>query len=181
MACTRLNWASLAMGPSTVASERGSPTMIALAVSAASNSTSANLSFGTIIRVGALHDCPTLRNADITPSGTALAKSASGSRMFGDFPPSSCVTRFTVWAAACATSAPARFEPVIEIISISGCAAIAAPTSDPLPFTRLKTPGGRPASWTSCANRRALRGDSSLGLRTTVHPAAIAGATFAVI
>src|SRR3546814_14985159 len=66
----------------------------------------------------------------------------------------------------------------MEIMSISGCAAIAAPTSALLPFNRLKTPGGRPASCTSCAKSRALRGDSSLGLRTTVQPAAMAGATF---
>ncbi|GBH18677.1 Ribonucleotide reductase alpha subunit [Pseudomonas syringae pv. actinidiae] len=101
--------------------------------------------------------------------------------MFGDLPPSSCVTRLTVGAAACATKAPARFEPVIEIMSISGCAAIAPPTSGPLPLTRLNTPGGRPASCTSCVNSKALNGDSSLGLSTTVQPAAMAGATLAVI
>ncbi|MNE97188.1 hypothetical protein D3C80_1954980 [compost metagenome] len=69
----------------------------------------------------------------------------------------------------------------MEIRSMSGCAAMAAPTSAPLPFTRLKTPAGRPASCTNCAKRRALRGDSSLGFNTTVQPAAIAGATLAVI
>jgi hypothetical protein len=181
MVCTRWNCASLAIGPSCVASDCGSPTMSALAVAAASASTSAKRFLGTIMRVGALHDCPTLRNAASTPSGTAWAKSASGSRIFGDLPPNSCATRLTVGAAACATSAPARFEPVIEIMSISGCAAMAAPTSAPPPFTRLNTPGGNPASCTSCANSSALSGDSSLGLSTTVHPAAMAGATLAVI
>jgi len=58
---------------------------------------------------------------------------------------------------------------------------MAAPTSDPVPLTRLNTPAGAPASCTIWANIIALRGDSSLGFNTNVHPAASAGATFAVI
>ena len=99
----------------------------------------------------------------------------------GDLPPSSCATRLTVGAAACATSTPARVEPVIEIMSTSGCAASAAPTSGPSPLTRLNTPAGTPASCITSANSSALSGDSSLGFRTTVQPAASAGPTFAVI
>ena len=72
-------------------------------------------------------------------------------------------------------------DPVMEIMSTSGCDARAVPTVGPSPCTRLKTPGGNPASSISSASRRALSGASSLGLRTTVHPAAIAGANFAVI
>jgi hypothetical protein len=45
----------------------------------------------------------------------------------------------------------------------------------------LKTPGGRPASWTTSANSKALSGDNSLGFNTIVQPAASAGATLAVI
>ena len=133
------------------------------------------------MRVGALHDWPTLRKPAATPAATARAKSASGRMTLGDLPPSSCATRLTVGAAACATSTPARVEPVIEIMSTSGCAAIAAPTCGPSPLTRLNTPAGTPASCITCAKSRALRGDSSLGLRTTVHPAASAGPTLAVI
>ena len=133
------------------------------------------------MREGALHDWPLLRKPAATPRGTAVAKSASGSRMLGDFPPSSCVTRFAVGAAACATSAPARVEPVIEIMSTSGCADMAAPTVSPVPLTRLKTPGGTPASCSTCAKRSALNGESSLGFSTMVHPAASAGATLAAI
>ena len=66
-------------------------------------------------------------------------------------------------------------------MSTSGCAASAAPTSGPVPLTRLNTPAGTPASCTTSANSSALSGDSSLGLSTTVHPAASAGPTFAVI
>ncbi len=47
--------------------------------------------------------------------------------MLADLPPSSWATRFTVGAAACATSTPARVEPVNDIMSTSrmgrqGCA-----------------------------------------------------------
>jgi hypothetical protein len=73
-------------------------------------------------------------------------------------------------AAACATSTPARVEPVIEIMSTSGCVASALPTSAPWPLTRLNTPAGTPASCTTSANSSALSGDSSLGFRTMVQP-----------
>ena len=75
------------------------------------------------MRVGALQDWPTLRKAAATPAGTARARSASGRIRLGDLPPSSWATRFTVGAAAWATSTPALVEPVIEIMSTSGCAA----------------------------------------------------------
>src|ERR1022692_3392238 len=101
--------------------------------------------------------------------------------MLADLPPSSCVTRFTVGAAATATATPARVDPVKETIATSGCDESAAPTVGPSPFTRLKTPGGTAASWSICANRYAERGAISLGLRTMVHPAASAGATFVTV
>ena len=62
-----------------------------------------------------------------------------------------------------------------------GCAAIASPTTGPVPVTRLNTPGGSPASSTISARMNALSGATSLGLSTTVHPAAMAGATLATI
>lgn len=40
------------------------------------------------------------------------------------------------------------------------------------------TPAGKPASWTSSANRRAEYGVLSAGLRTIVQPAARLGAIF---
>src|SRR5204862_6143983 len=98
---------------------------------------------GTSSRVGALQDWPVLRKQACTPSLTALSRSASSKMMFADLPPSSCVTRFTVGAAAAATATPARVEPVKETIATSGCEEIAAPTVTPSPFTILKTPGGR--------------------------------------
>jgi hypothetical protein len=45
----------------------------------------------------------------------------------------------------------------------------------------LKTPGGTPAASTISANRIPLIGAISLGLRTTVQPAASAGATLQTI
>jgi hypothetical protein len=133
------------------------------------------------MRVGAAHDWPTLRIAPSTPLGTAPAKLASGRNTLGDLPPSSCTTRLIVGAAFCATSTPARVEPVNETMSTSGWLDIAEPTASPDPMTRLNTPGGAPASCITCANSSAENGDSSLGLSTTVQPAASAGASLAVI
>ena len=55
-------------------------------------------------------------------------------------------------------------------MSIPGCLEIASPTTGPIPFTRLKTPGGTPASCSTSAKRTAARGVISEGFNTTVHP-----------
>ena len=49
-----------------------------------------------------------------------------------------------------------------------------------MPWTTLKTPGGKPASAVSVGQQRARSGDHSAGLSTTVQPAASAGAVFHV-
>src|SRR3989338_9032243 len=49
-----------------------------------------------------------------------------------------------------------------------------------MPFTRFRTPAGRPASWQISARIRAVSGLNSAGLWTTVQPAAKAGAIFNV-
>ena len=72
-------------------------------------------------------------------------------------------------------------EPVNDTMSTSGWLDIAEPTTSPVPLIRLNTPGGVPASCITCANSSAVKGDSSLGLSTTVQPTASAGATLAVI
>ena len=133
------------------------------------------------MRVGALQDCPVLLHTAKTPRDTARPNSASSRMMLADLPPSSCATRFTVGAAFRATSTPARVEPVKETMSTSGCAESAAPTTGPAPFTRLKTPGGTPASCRISAKIRAFSGATSDGLSTIVHPAASAGATLQAI
>ena len=49
-----------------------------------------------------------------------------------------------------------------------------------MPWTRLNTPGGKPASTVRSASNEHDNGDHSAGLRITVLPAASAGATFHV-
>ena len=56
----------------------------------------------------------------------------------------------------------------------------AAPISSPIPWTTLKTPGGKPASATRSQRSEQESGDHSAGLRITVQPAASAGAVFHV-
>jgi hypothetical protein len=74
-------------------------------------------------------------------------------------------------------SRPTAVEPVKAIFAMPGCSTIAAPVS-PKPVRMLTTPGGNPASWTSCPSRIAVSGVCSAGFRITVHPAASAGAIF---
>ena len=101
--------------------------------------------------------------------------------MEADLPPSSSATRFTVPAANSAIRRPARVEPVKDTMSTSGCCTSASPTDAPVPLIRLKTPAGSPAASTISARMKALSGATSLGLSTTVQPAASAGATLAAI
>ena len=117
----------------------------------------------------------------ITPPVTALVRSAPSRMTFGDLPPSSWLTRLTVGAARLATSMPARVEPVNEIMSMSGCSLMAAPTSGPRPLIRLNTPFGTPASCRISAKIKADDGVNSEGLRIMVQPAASAGATLQAI
>jgi hypothetical protein len=100
--------------------------------------------------------------------------------MIEALPPSSRVTRLTACAAS-SRSAPARVEPVNEIMSTSGCLTSASPTTGPKPVTTLTTPGGSPTSWITSDRMNALNGAISDGLTTTVQPAASAGATLSAI
>ena len=104
------------------------------------------------MRVSALQVWPELTNALATPTLTAVDRSASGRITFADLPPSSSVTRLTVAAASSATRRPARPEPVNDTTSMPGCAAIASPTTGPVPLTRLNTPAGSPVSWKMLAS-----------------------------
>ena len=74
---------------------------------------------------------------------------------------------------------PTAVEPVKETMSTSGCTTSGSPTSGPVPATRLNTPAGTPACSRISASTNALSGVTSLGLATTVQPAASAPATFA--
>src|SRR6266550_2325260 len=68
-------------------------------------------------------------------------------------------------------------EPVKATLSTPGWVTSAIPTS-PGPGTMLTTPGGRSAWRQTSANSSALNGVVDAGLRTTVLPAARAGAIF---
>src|SRR6266576_1144526 len=65
----------LTTGPMVVPSARGSPALVFSATLLAMAATSFIFDNGTIIRDGALHDCPELLNMCITPPLTALARS----------------------------------------------------------------------------------------------------------
>ena len=79
-------------------------------------------------------------------------------------------------AADAATSMPARTEPVIATICGVGCATSARPVSRS-PQITLSTPGGRNSAHSSAIIVE-VAGVVSLGLSTTVLPAARAGAIF---
>src|SRR6185369_12535267 len=64
-------------------------------------------------------------------------------------------------------------EPTNEIAATFGCSSRRS-TATLSPWTTLNTPGGRPASASSCAQKFAHDGSRSLGLRTNVFPHAIA-------
>ena len=109
----------------------------------------------------------------------AAAMSASSKTTTGALPPSSRCTRLRSREADSATCMPARTEPVIATICGVVCSTRARPVSRS-PHTTLSTPGGR-NSWAISASRVEDAGVVSDGLRTTVLPAASAGAIFQII
>jgi hypothetical protein len=98
--------------------------------------------------------------------------------MFGDLPPSSKVTSFSVWAARPAIRLPVSVDPVKAILSTSGWSTSASPARPPNPGTTFTTPGGRSSSSISAANASADTGVSSDGLTTIVLAPASAGQSF---
>ena len=179
--CTLVNCIFDTSGPIVVDSCRGSPTTMPSAAALAAATATSRASRGMNMRVAASQDWPVLVIIAAVPSATACAISADGRIMFGDLPPSSCATRLTVGAAAAATAMPARVLPVNDTISTSGCDAMRAPTSGPVPLTKLNTPAGTPAAWQISANRTPDKGAISDGFRTIVQPAINAGATLQTI
>ena len=87
----------------------------------------------------------------------AIAFGSTSSKMIaGSLPPSSSVTRFSVPAALASTFLPVATEPVNEILSMSACSVIHAPSSSP-PASTLTTPGGN-ASFSSSATLSVVSG-----------------------
>src|SRR5208337_1927204 len=102
----------------------------------------------------------------------------SAKKTFGDLPPNSSVTRFSVSAALFTMIFPTAALPVNATLSTPGCATSAAPVISPTPFMTFTTPGGNPTSSNQLANSIAVSGVCSAGFNTQVQPAAIAGASF---
>ncbi len=96
--------------------------------------------------------------------------------MFALLPPSSRVTRLTCAAHPAMTAVPTSVEPVKTTLRTVGLSTNRWPTTEPLPGSTWNTSGGMPASSASSPMRIAVSGVSSAGLRTTVLPAASAGA-----
>lgn len=130
----------------------------------------------TSTRVAAVQSCPALKYPATEMSSTALAMSASSKTTTGALPPSSRWTRLTSLAADSATCTPARTDPVMEAIAGTLCSTIVRPVSRS-PQTTLKTPLGATAPMISAIST-VEAGVVSEGLRTTVLPAASAGANF---
>jgi hypothetical protein len=71
-------------------------------------------------------------------------------------------------------------DPVKLTRRTPGWDTSAAPASSPIPWTTFRTPAGRPASSVRSARSEHESGAHSGGFRTTVQPAASAGAHFQV-
>ena len=127
--------------------------------------------------MAAVQSWPALKKPATEMSSTALAMSVSSKTTTGALPPSSRWTRLTSLEADSATDMPARTEPVMEAIAGVGCSTIARPVSRS-PQTTLKTPLGQDAEPMISAISTVEAGVVSDGLRTTVLPAASAGANF---
>jgi hypothetical protein len=84
----------------------------------------------------------------------------------------------TVRAARSSKSLPTSTDPVKLIWRTWGAVVSASPITTGSPHTRFTTPGGKPASSKISNSAVAEMGVCSAGLRTTVLPAAVAGAIF---
>src|ERR1035437_3030893 len=93
------------------------------------------------MRLPAEQISPWLKNTPKSAPSTAVSKSASAKKMFGDLPPSSSEIFFSVAAAARMMILPTSTLPVNAILSTSGCSTIAAPAVSPRPVTMLRTAG----------------------------------------
>ncbi len=107
----------------------------------------------------------------------AWSSGASSKTMLAALPPSSSVSFLCDPATARAIILPTAVEPVKATLLTSGWRTSSMPIS-PGPVMMFTTPGGRSAWRTTSANRYAVSGVVEAGLRTTVFPAARAGAIF---
>ena len=102
---------------------------------------------------------------------------ASSKIMFAAFPPNSNVYLLPDPAKVFMMNFPTSVEPVNATLFTSGCFTNIFPVSPP-PVIIFTTPGGTSASRITSASFKAVRGVVSAGFKTTVLPAANAGAIF---
>ena len=128
------------------------------------------------MRERAQQSCPALSKTAPGAFAAAFSISLSAKIILALLPPSSSVTRFTCCAQPAIMDFPTSVEPVKTTLRTCGCVTNRLPTTDPLPGITLNTPSGIPASSANSPKRIAVSGVYSAGLRTTVFPAARAGA-----
>mmetsp|Transcript_31158 Transcript_31158/g.74065 ORF Transcript_31158/g.74065 Transcript_31158/m.74065 type:complete len:360 (+) Transcript_31158:422-1501(+) len=171
----------LMSGPQVASGSKPLPSLRAATFSARR---AANVSYTdswTRIRLAHMHVCPAFRKAERAAPEAARSRSASSKTMSGALPPSSSETFLTVSAAPAISFFPTAVDPVKPIFLTASDARSVLPMAFASPVTTLMTPGGIPARWASSARASAVSGVASAGFRTTVQPAASAGATFLVI
>ncbi len=177
---TRSCCSLLTSGPISVASSDPSPSTIADARSTNAFTASSYSGRSTNTRVPAEQISPWFQNTPFAEPSNAVARSASPKTMFGDLPPSSSVTRFSVSAPVRMMILPTSRDPVKATLSTFGLCTSGAPAVSPKPVSTWNTPRGSPASSRIAGSCRQVSGVCSGGLRMNVHPAASAGASFCV-
>ena len=90
----------------------------------------------------------------MTTSWATFLMSISGKIIDASLPPSSNVTRLSVWEHASITFLPVGIEPVKVILDMSGCRHSCLPSSS-LPPMACTTPGGKVACISSTSLRPA--------------------------
>src|ERR1700685_4546743 len=130
------------------------------------------------MRLPAEHTSPWLINTPNSAPSIAASKSASAKKIFGDLPPSSSVTRFTVSAASFTMILPTDADPVNAILFTLRGLTNGDPQLSPKPVITFTTPFGKPTSSNHFASSSAVSGVCSAGFSTHVQPAASAGANF---
>src|SRR5271163_4209961 len=138
-------------------------------------------------REQAEHFCPLNPKAAATTPSTAASRSQSPLTMVASLPPISRIVRLIqtcpggVFAAFSLISRPTALDPVKAMKRVLGCSTSALPKVGPMPWQRLTTPGGIPASSSTSRNFAAMVGESGDGLSTTVLPQTIAAAVIPAI
>ncbi|CAB4589023.1 unannotated protein [freshwater metagenome] len=119
-----------------------------------------------------MHDCPAFAMADHIVASTARLTSASAATITGSLPPHSRTTGTITEAHCAATSFAVRVEPVNESLSIP--LTQSAPPVSPKPVIVVKISAKGATSLKLSSNHIPTPGVYSLGLKTTVFPAASA-------